>query len=131
MERSILTAAATYMCWFRQVLYASAHTFSAPADESFSPAGPKNSQFLLPRSPGAAIIEAVWETRAFATGAFLGLVAIFVVYYSRSPWRKLPPSPRGLPIIGNALQVMDMTWLISKDCKERFGEDSIVYSWER
>jgi len=131
MALSILTTAATYMCWFRQVLYASAHTFSVPADESLSTADVTNSQFLLPRSPGADIIEAVWEARAFSTGAVLGLVAVSIVYYSRSPWRKLPPSPRGLPIIGNALQVMDMTWLISKDCKERFGEDSIEYPRQR
>jgi hypothetical protein len=57
----------------------------------------------------------------------LGLIVIFIVHYSRSPWRKLPPGPRGLPIIGNALQVMDMNWLISKDCKERFGEDILSY----
>jgi hypothetical protein len=128
MVHSILTSAATYMFWFRQVLYTLVHTLSAPADESFPAADATNSNFLLPRSPGAAIIKAVWEARAFTAGAFLGLVAIFVVYYSRSPWRKLPPGPRGLPIIGNALQVMDMTWLISKVCKERFGKDSIVYS---
>ena len=87
--------------------------------------------FLRPLSASGPIIKAILEARAFTAGAFLGLVVIFVVYYSRSPWRKLPPSPRGLPIIGNALQVMDVSWLISKDCKERFGEGSIVYSRER
>ncbi|KAH9960117.1 hypothetical protein BC827DRAFT_413964 [Russula dissimulans] len=30
-----------------------------------------------------------------------------------------------LPIIGNILQVMNKPWLLSKDCKDRFGE--IVY----
>ena len=126
MVHFILTSAAAYMFWFRQVLYTSAHTLSAP-DESFPAADATNSKSSLSRSPRAAFIKAVWEARAFIPGAFLGLVAIFVVYYFRSPWRKLPPGPRGFPIIGNALQVMDMTWLISKDCKERFGKDSIVY----
>jgi len=131
MVHTVLTIAAKYMFWFRQVLNASAHTFSTPVDESFSAADATNSSLLLPQSPRAATIKAILEARAFTAGAFLGLVVIFAVYYSRSPWRKLPPSPRGLPIIGNALQVMDMSWLISKDCKERFGEGSIVYSRER
>ncbi|KAI9442995.1 cytochrome P450 [Lactarius indigo] len=47
---------------------------------------------------------------------------MFTVLYARSPWRKLPPSPRRTPIIGNALQLLDIPWLISKDCKDRFGD---------
>ena len=65
-----------------------------------------------------------WDARA--AGALLGLLTIFVIRYIRSPWRKLPPSPRGLPILGNALQLMDKKWLISRDCKERFGESVII-----
>ncbi|KAI9450251.1 cytochrome P450 [Russula earlei] len=64
----------------------------------------------------------IWETRNLTTATILGLLIIFVVRYIRSPWRKVPPSPRRLPIIGNALQLMDKSWLVSKDCKERFGE---------
>ena len=44
--------------------------------------------------------------------------------YTRSPWRKLPPSPRRIPIFGNALQLRDKSWLLPKDCKQRFGEFS-------
>jgi len=39
----------------------------------------------------------------------------------------LPPGPQHLPIIGNALHLMDKRWLISRDCKERFGELLIIY----
>jgi hypothetical protein len=74
--------------------------------------------------------KAIWDAPTFSAGAFLGLAAIFAVHYARSPWRKLPPSPRGLPIIGNALQANNMIWLISKDCKERFGEYHIIYLLE-
>ena len=63
---------------------------------------------------------AFWETKTL--GILLGLVIIFVIGYIRSPWRKLPPSPWRLPILGHALQLRDKSWLLSKDCKERFGE---------
>ena len=62
------------------------------------------------------------ENKALTTGIILGLAIIFVVRYSTSPWRKLPPSPPRLPILGNALQLRDKTWWLSKDCKDRFGE---------
>ena len=66
--------------------------------------------------------SALLETKSL--GILLGLVIIFTIGYIRSPWRKLPPSPRRLPILGNALQLRDKRWLLSKDCKERFGEST-------
>ena len=72
-------------------------------------------------------VNAIREARTSVVGILLGLVAVFVVRYVRSPWRKLPPSPRGLPIIGNVLQLMDMNWLVSMDCKDRFGVYAIIY----
>jgi hypothetical protein len=66
------------------------------------------------------------DSRTVAAGTLLGLLTIFVVHYIRSPWRKLPPSPRRLPILGNSLQLMDKKWLFSRDCKERFGKSMII-----
>ncbi|KAH9960180.1 cytochrome P450 [Russula dissimulans] len=66
--------------------------------------------------------EENWETRPLTVAILLGLIVIFTVRYTRSPWRKVPPSPRRLPIIGNALHLVDKSWLFSRDCKERFGE---------
>ena len=55
-------------------------------------------------------------------GILFCLLAIFIISRTRSPRQRLPPKPRGLPIIGNLLQLVDRRWLISRECKERFGE---------
>ena len=72
--------------------------------------------------------NAIREVRTSIAGISLGLVAVFVILYVRSPWRKLPPGPRGFPLIGNALQLMNMNWLFSMDCKDRFGVYTDIYS---
>ena len=68
------------------------------------------------------IVRPILEDPTLMTGILLALLIVFVVSYARSPWRKLPPSPRRMPIIGNALQLLDINWLTSKGCKDRFGE---------
>ena len=124
MTYAILAIVGLVQCilWLGKAQDASAYELSGPAEGVVSALDGVTSRFMLARVLNVLIVKTTREARTFTAGAILGLVVIFAVYYSRSPWRKLPPRPRGLPLIGNALQVMDTKWLISKDCKDRFGE---------
>ncbi len=84
-----------------------------------------NFLLLRPLSASGPTIKVIRETNTLTAGIILGLFIILAVGYTRSPRRKLPPSPPRLPILGNALQLMDKRWLLSKDCKERFSEYTI------
>ncbi|KAI0295618.1 cytochrome P450 [Multifurca ochricompacta] len=56
------------------------------------------------------------------TGVLLTLLLVFITSYLKSPWRKLPPSPPRIPIVGNMSQLKNKKWLFSSDCKGRFSE---------
>jgi hypothetical protein len=72
-----------------------------------------------------AIVQSIWQDKTLTMSILLALVFFSVVSYTRSPWRKLPPGPQRLPIIGNTLQLTDKNWLLSRDCKERFGKSLV------
>jgi hypothetical protein len=57
----------------------------------------------------------------------LGLTVILVVRYLKSPWRHVPPGPRGLPLLGNALELQDKDWLFRRDCKQKYSALSLFF----
>ncbi|KAH9058307.1 cytochrome P450 [Lactarius vividus] len=71
--------------------------------------------------------DCVWELSTTRGGlvVLLGLALIIVVRYSTSPWRRVPPGPRGLPLIGNALELRDKLWLFHSDCKQKY--ENVMY----
>ena len=60
-------------------------------------------------------------------GLLVTLVIILVAQYIKSPWRKVPPGPKGFPILGNALQLKNKGWMYSAECKRKFGSSSSFF----
>lgn len=122
MARPILATAMASIGWLRGTIDASTYVSSlAPEGTDFATYAVAPNPMLL-RTLSAYIVKAIRGNKAAIAGIILGLIIIFAINYTRSPWRKLPPSPRPLPILGNSLQLRDKSWLLSKDCKDRFGE---------
>ena len=62
---------------------------------------------------------------------FVFILCLFVILAARyvtSPWRKVPPGPKGLPILGNALQLNDKRWMFKKDCKRNFRMSNPIFT---
>jgi hypothetical protein len=56
------------------------------------------------------------------TGAILGLVVLYTTRYFASPYRKLPPGPRGYPIIGNLLEMRGGQRLKFSEWQKIYGQ---------
>jgi hypothetical protein len=64
----------------------------------------------------------------FPIGVILGLVMLYATHYFSSPYRKLPPGPRGYPIIGNLLDLRSGQWLKFAEWGKKYGQLVLLQS---
>ena len=64
----------------------------------------------------------VQDQKVFSIGAILGLVGLYATRYLASPFRKVPPGPRGYPIIGNLLDLKPGQWVKFSEWQKTYGQ---------
>ncbi len=73
---------------------------------------------ILLRIPG---ISGDRRTSLLAATPLAGLILWLIARLTRNAFRKLPPGPKGLPLIGDALHALDYDWLASPQRKDEYG----------
>ena len=53
--------------------------------------------------------------------SIIAFCAFLIIRYTWSPWQKLPPGPRGFPLVGNVLQPNSQLWLSFTQWKKTYG----------
>jgi len=77
---------------------------------------------LIPTFSLSQLIYRAKENRTLSLGILLGFIVLYVARYVTSPYRKVPPGPRGYPIIGNVLELRSQQWLKFTEWRKQYGE---------
>jgi hypothetical protein len=75
-------------------------------------------------SPLLQLLSKARDHRILLIGALLGFVVFFIARFLASPYpyHKLPPGPRGYPIIGNLFELGEGQWLRFTELQKQYGQ---------
>ena len=88
---------------------------------------------IMPRSAAphflssdSQIHSAFKESKTLGLGAVLVIALLPFVRYIKRPFRKLPPGPLGLPVLGNALSLRPPQWVVFTEWKRKYGMSDFI-----
>ena len=60
-------------------------------------------------------------TTHLAAAPLVGFILWLIASLAQRTFRKLPPGPKGLPIVGDVLHIADQDWLASSQRRDEYG----------